>query len=159
MPLSHHLFRTANTLRTLAVRVVAPVRLGARVYAQRPDGQVLFVRHSYMPGWYAPGGAVDQRESTVESGLRELREETGLTPCGPVRFIGLHFAVWSGVSDHVAVLAVPVRGPARCDTWEIVESRFAPLDQPPTPLPRSMAEQLEMVRASLAQAPLERDLS
>ena len=156
MPLTHLLLRAANRVRTAWVRAVSPVRLGARVFAQREDGQVLFVRHSYLEGWWVPGGAVDQRETAAEGGLRELREETGLRACGPVRSVGLHFAVCNGVSDHVAVLAVAVSGTPTLSSWEIVEARFAPLDAPPGPVPPSIAEQIEMVKASLAAEPLSR---
>ncbi len=154
MPLSSVLLRVANRVRTAVVRVVSPVRLGARVFAQREDGQVLFVRHSYLDGWWVPGGAIDQRETAAEGGLRELWEETGLRAKGPVRSVGLHFAVSKGVSDHVAVFAVAVSGTPTLSSWEIVEARFAPLEEPPGPVPASIAEQIAMVRTSLAAEPL-----
>jgi ADP-ribose pyrophosphatase YjhB (NUDIX family) len=157
VPLSHLLLRAANRIRTGVVRVVSPVRLGARVFAQRADGQVLFVRHSYLDGWWVPGGAVDQRETAAEGGLRELMEETGLHACGPVRLVGLHFAVSRGVSDHVAVLAVAVSGTPDVSSWEILEARFAPLGAPPGPVPPSIAEQIALVKASLAESPLVRN--
>ena len=149
----HALMTLASRVRTLAVRVLSPVRLGARAVPVGPDGRLLYVRHSYMPGWYFPGGAVDQRETTAAAAIRELQEETGLTPTGPAWMVGVHFAVVHGISDHVTVYAAPVAGEPRTDGWEIVEARWAPPDQPPEPLDPSTREQLAMFRAAAEPEP------
>ena len=144
MPLHHTAMTLASRLRTLAVRAFRPVRLGARLIPIGPDGQLLFVRHSYMPGWFFPGGAVDQRETSAEAAVRELAEETGLRPTGPARLVGLHFALVHGVSDHVTVYAAEVSGQPRVGGWEIVEARWAPAEQPPQPLDASTAAHLAL---------------
>ena len=150
----HHLLMTvASRVRSLAVRVLSPVRLGARMVPVAADGRLLYVRHSYMPGWFFPGGAVDQRETTATAAARELSEETGLTPTGPARLVGVHYAVVRGISDHVTVYAAPVSGEPRIDGWEIVEARWAPPGQPPEPLDPSTREQLAMYCAEAAGEP------
>lgn len=140
--------RVANGLRTLGVRILRPVRLGARIVPVRADGQLLFVRHSYMPGWFFPGGAVDRGETTEAAALRELWEETGLRPTAAPTFVGIQFAEEAGVSDHVTVYAVPVTGTPQAQGWEISEICFAPADAPPEPLTASMQEQLALYRRS-----------
>ncbi len=143
----------ASRARSLAVRVLSPVRLGARMVPVGPDGRLLYVRHSYMPGWFFPGGAVDQRETTATAAARELSEETGLTPAGPVWLVGIHYAVVRGISDHVTVYAAPVGGEPRLDGWEIVEARWAAPAQPPEPLDPSTREPLAMYLAEADREP------
>ena len=55
------------------------VTLGARAAIYNREGKVLLVRHTYVTGWYLPGGGVDRGESILEAAYREVREETGLS--------------------------------------------------------------------------------
>ena len=56
------------------VGVIVAVRRGDQVLlAQRSRG-------TYLGRWGFPGGHVERGETIVEAGLRELREETGVTP-------------------------------------------------------------------------------
>lgn len=66
-------------------------RLAGAVYAQR-EGKILILKRGggEMTGaWYLPGGGVDRGESPEQAAVRELREEAGLTPAGPLTLIGL----------------------------------------------------------------------
>ena len=67
-------------------------RIGAYAVVLR-DGSLLLTRISqrgYPPGWWAlPGGGVDQGEAPAASLVRELHEETGMTP-NVVRLVDVH---------------------------------------------------------------------
>jgi 8-oxo-dGTP diphosphatase len=66
-------------------------RLSAAVYAER-DGEILLLKRAggeLSGAWYLPGGAVDEGETPEEAARRELFEEAGLTPTGPLTLIGL----------------------------------------------------------------------
>lgn len=69
----------------------AMVALSAATYAQR-EGKILILKRAMgevSGGWYIPGGAVDPGEGLEDAARRELKEETGLTPSGPLALIGL----------------------------------------------------------------------
>jgi 8-oxo-dGTP diphosphatase len=71
----------------------APLRygLGTSVYAER-DGKILVLKRAAgtAPGaWYTPGGVLDPGETPAECARRELFEETGLEPTGPLELVGL----------------------------------------------------------------------
>ncbi|WP_432036983.1 NUDIX hydrolase [Streptomyces cucumeris] len=47
----------------------------------RPDGRVLTIEHRALRKWLLPGGHVEDSDATlVDSALRELAEETGISP-------------------------------------------------------------------------------
>ena len=95
------------------------VTLGVRIAVFDANGQVLLVRHRYMPGWYLPGGAVDPGESAPEAALRELSEEAGLAAgAQPPRLVGLYRNLREGGRDHVAFY--------RLDGFEEQDNALAP---------------------------------
>jgi 8-oxo-dGTP pyrophosphatase MutT (NUDIX family) len=63
--------------------------LGSRVMLVDGD-KVLLIRHTYVPGWGFPGGGVEPGETAEESALREVVEETGYRPTGPMELFGLY---------------------------------------------------------------------
>ncbi|MFJ1581186.1 NUDIX hydrolase [Streptomyces sp. NPDC088182] len=51
-------------------------------------GRVLMVFDRYRQSWELPGGRIEQGESPRQAALRELLEESGQEPDGPMRFVG-----------------------------------------------------------------------
>jgi ADP-ribose pyrophosphatase YjhB (NUDIX family) len=78
-----------------------PVRMGVRVVMIQED-KVWLVRHTYLPGWFLPGGGLDRGETLEEAARREAREETG-GELNDVTLLGVYtnFVQWK--TDHTAV--------------------------------------------------------
>lgn len=78
-----------------------PVRMGVRVVMIQ-EGKVWLVRHTYLPGWFLPGGGLDRGETLEEAARREAREETG-GELNDVTLLGVYtnFVQWK--TDHTAV--------------------------------------------------------
>lgn len=87
-------------------RMSRGMTLGVRVAALDGDGRVLLVKHTYLAGWWLPGGGVDRGETAQAAAVRELREETGLVATAPPRLLSVHSNERFFRGDHVLVFAV-----------------------------------------------------
>jgi ADP-ribose pyrophosphatase YjhB (NUDIX family) len=121
------LLRQGQRLLGLLMR---PMTLGVRVIALDAGGRVFLVRHTYLPGFYLPGGGVERNETALASLERELEEEGRIALAEPPRLIGFFYNPRHSRRDHVALyLAKNVRQTAaRKPDWEIIECGFYPLD-------------------------------
>lgn len=84
-------------------RVSRGMTLGVRGFVQDEQGRVVLVRHTYMPGWYLPGGGVERGEPAATSLARELREEAGVDLTEPPEFLGIYSNHKTFRGDHVVV--------------------------------------------------------
>ena len=87
-------------------RLQRGMTLGVRSVAIDPQGRVMLVKHTYLAGWWLPGGGVDRGENTVDAAARELFEETGLRATEPGRLVSAHSNERFFKGDHVLVYGV-----------------------------------------------------
>jgi ADP-ribose pyrophosphatase YjhB (NUDIX family) len=111
-------------------RIFRPTTLGARALVIQ-EQKILLIRHTYIDGWYLPGGGVNRKESFQTAIRRELFEECGLETSEPKLF-GLYFTDRQGKSDHVAVYLVKnFEEKAKPSDPEIAEIKWFGLDALP----------------------------
>jgi 8-oxo-dGTP pyrophosphatase MutT (NUDIX family) len=94
---------TVRSILHLYWRFARPMTLGVRAVVVDDEGRVFLVKHSYVAGWHLPGGGVEVGETLQVSLARELLEEGGITPLGPVALHGVFFNARVSRRDHVAV--------------------------------------------------------
>lgn len=113
-------------------RLTRAKTLGVRVLVQDEAGRVLLVRHTYLDGWYLPGGGVDAGETFEAAAVRELQEETGLVAQSRPLLISIHANERFMPGDHVAMMRIAAYGPGELTSrHEIAETRFFALDALP----------------------------
>ena len=106
--------------------------LGVRAVAVDAQGRVLMVRHTYLAGWWLPGGGVDRGETTQAAVVRELHEEAGLIARAAPRLVSIHSNDRFFPGDHVVVFRLDAFDrSARTSHGEIAEvGWFHPSDLP-----------------------------
>ncbi len=127
-------------------RVTRPLTLGVRALVRDGEGRVLLVRHSYVAGWYMPGGGVAHGEPSRHALRREIDEEAGIIlkeGVSPV-LIGFYANFREFKSDHVALYLVEPQHYTRVPrtSFEIAEYGFFALDALPEGLSPSTRARL-----------------
>jgi ADP-ribose pyrophosphatase YjhB (NUDIX family) len=87
-------------------RLTRGMTLGVRGIALNETGQVLLVKHTYLEGWWLPGGGVDRGETLSQAVLREMREEAGLVSEQRPRLVSIHSNEKFFPGDHVAIFLI-----------------------------------------------------
>jgi ADP-ribose pyrophosphatase YjhB (NUDIX family) len=110
MPWRRYLQPLVRPLYQAYSRLSRGATLGVRGLVLNDAGEVLLVEHTYVSGWFLPGGGVERGETTEEAVIRELQEEAGVRTIGRPRLVGIHanHRVFRG--DHVLLY--------RVDAWE-----------------------------------------
>jgi 8-oxo-dGTP pyrophosphatase MutT (NUDIX family) len=87
-------------------RFVRGMTLGVRAVVLDGENKVFLVKHSYISGWYLPGGGVEVGEAFVDALRRELMEEGRIELTGAPVLHGLFFNSHVSRRDHVAVYVI-----------------------------------------------------
>jgi ADP-ribose pyrophosphatase YjhB (NUDIX family) len=117
----------------LVFRIIRGMTLGVRAAVLDREGRVFLVKHTYVPGWYLPGGGVDPGETISEAVMRELMEEGKIAVTAPPQLLGLYQNREVSRRDHVAFFVI--RSFRQDTPWladaEIAEVGFFALDALP----------------------------
>ena len=113
--------------------------LGVRAVVLDANNRVFLVKHSYVAGWYLPGGGVDHGETMEAAMRRELKEEGDIDLTGDAELHGIFF------NEHVSrretwalrkmpcSTASPVRSmsPSSFNSRRIASAMVSPMSTPP----------------------------
>ena len=108
--------------------------LGVRAIVRDDEGRIFLVKHTYVAGWYLPGGGVDWGETFAQALEKELREEGNIHLKGEGRLIALYQNPKISKRDHVALYECPdwhQPAPPQIPNREILDAGFFALDDLP----------------------------
>lgn len=130
-----------------------PLTIGVRGAVFDEKGRIFLVRHTYVSGWYMPGGGVDPGETALAALKRELAEEANIELADEPKLVGVYFNRNASNRDHVLFYscgAFRQSEPKRPDA-EIAETGFFPLDELPDGTTAATRRRLEEL--STGEAP------
>ncbi len=87
-------------------RLRRPMTLGVRAAVENADGHVFLVRHTYVKGWYMPGGGIERGEPAIDALRRELVEEGGIKLTGLPELVGFYSNHHVFRNDHVLLYRI-----------------------------------------------------
>lgn len=105
------------------------------------------MRHTYLPGWYLPGGGVEAGETAAEAFAREVAEETGVKLDDAPRLVSTHLNLRVSPRDHVVffVAGVVATTEVAGASLEIAECGFFALDALPEGVTAATRRRLDEV--------------
>jgi 8-oxo-dGTP pyrophosphatase MutT (NUDIX family) len=121
--------------------------IGVRAIVRSNDGKFLLVRHTYMPGWYFPGGGVEKGQTAEQSLRYELRQETGLQIVGKPIMHGLFYNNNVSKRDHVLAYQCDVQGglEAKPRSMEIAEIGYFSFEDLPQDIDPGTARRIREI--------------
>ena len=87
-------------------RMSRGLTLGVRALVVDEAGRIFLVKHTYVPGWYLPGGGVEPGETLLDALARELKEEGNIDLIEPPALHAVYFNTRVSRRDHVALFVV-----------------------------------------------------
>lgn len=94
------------------------------------DNEVCLIRHTYLPGWFLPGGGLKKNETIEQGARREAREETG-AELNEIRLLGIFSSFIQWKTDHTAVFLCKDFKITGVSDGEIAEVCLFPLNSIP----------------------------
>lgn len=87
-------------------RMSRGMTLGVRGVTVDAEGRVLLVKHTYLHGWWLPGGGVERGQTCEDALIREMREEAGVIIEGRPTLLSVHANERFFRGDHVLVYRI-----------------------------------------------------
>ena len=127
--------------------------LGVRAACFDAEGRIFLVRHTYVPGWYMPGGGVERGETVLDALRKELREEGNLEIVGEAALFHAYYNRNASKRDHVLFYRVTVeQTKPRAPDREIAEGGFFSLDALPEETTAATLRRLRELKGEVERA-------
>jgi ADP-ribose pyrophosphatase YjhB (NUDIX family) len=110
------------------------------------SNEVLLVKHSYLPYWYLPGGAVNKGENLEGAIRREIEEELE-GDLKNLSLLGVYTNFFEYKNDHIVCFVSDNFTIGNFDKKEIKTVKYFPLDQLPGDIAPGSRNRIEEYKA------------
>ena len=147
--------RLVHQLITFGALFQRPMTLGVRGLIIDKEDRVLLVKHTYVSGFYLPGGGDETGETILQALERELFEECAVSLKSPPLLYNIYLNKRSSSRDHVALFVIRNfcdEGP-RLPDKEIAEVKYFPVDQLPDDATPATQRRIDEVLNNIEMSP------
>lgn len=131
-----------RSIRNKILSLIGYRSFGARILLIK-DNKILLVKHTYQPGWYTIGGAVDRGETPLEAIHRELKEEVGVSLLKPPKLFSIYYTNFEKRDDYVALYVGSDYEQEIVHSNEIAEQQWFKLDDLPNDITPATQRRIE----------------
>ena len=154
MPWRRNLHPLVRPLYQAYSRLARGATLGVRGLVLNEAGEILLVEHTYVPGWFLPGGGVERGETTEEAVIRELQEEGGVQTIGRPKLIAIHANHRTFPGDHVLLYRIDAWTPCEATSHhEILARGWFPVGDLPAATTPSTRQRIEEALGAAEPSP------
>lgn len=129
-------------IKSLAFSLFVNKTVGARALVIHED-KVLLIKHSYAPGWYTIGGAVEKGETPIEAVQRELFEEVGIKCLALPKLFGVYHNNREKRDDYVIFYLVEKFEKEKVRSFEISEEKWFDIQNLPKDISPATQRRIE----------------
>lgn len=143
--------RTVLAIFLTGKALITPAAFGVNAVVEDEEGNVLVVRHSYLPHWHLPGGGVNPGEPPKKAIVRELEEEIGLLDYDPPELMGIFTRKLVWIGNVIALYRVRNAKFKFKRNVEVIEMKFVdPKNLPEGIAPGTKRRLLELANSTPA---------
>lgn len=139
------MYRYLGQLKSVLISFFVKKTVGARALVIK-DGKVLLIKHSYAPGWYTIGGAVDKGETPIVAVQRELDEEVGIQCLTPPKLFSVYLNLREKRDDYVILYLIENFSKQQINSIEVAEEKWFKLDELPHDISPATLRRIEEFR-------------
>lgn len=125
------ILKILHVLRKCFWFITRPETKGVRAIVLNNKNQILLVKHTYLSGWFLPGGKAKKNEDSRDALKRELKEELGVDIFEEVKFLGIYSNNFEFKKDEISVFVIKISDLPENIHFEIKDKKFFNYEEVP----------------------------
>ncbi len=140
--------KSIRIIRNTILSLLGTRTIGARILLIK-NNKILLVKHTYQPGWYTIGGAVERGESPLKAIERELKEEVGVTLTTLPQLFSIYYSKFEKRDDYIVLYVGSEHIEEMSSSNEIAEKKWFDLDNLPEDVTPATKRRINEYRSTI----------
>ena len=116
-------------IKNIYYKLFRPITIGIRILLIK-NNKITLIKHTYIKGWYLPGGGVKKNETIDQAIKREIHEEVSGS-IKTLKVFGVYSNLYENKNDHIIVFLSSSFNIGKPDLREVAEIKQFQLNNLP----------------------------